>query len=91
MPALLLGISEIYVSASTITDYLKIKRIYITIINEGNVGTNVIVRCIRLNIVFLGKQLVLHILCPDTHIYPECKAHPRYYIFICGLSSCTKF
>jgi hypothetical protein len=40
---------------------------------------------VRVTIVAVEKQQVLHTLCVCSLSYPACKAHAPYYIVICGL------
>ena len=55
---------------------------------------NVILRLFRVNVVVVGKQSVLHILCVClcfcSLCYPAWKAHAPYYMIICVLSGFTE-
>jgi hypothetical protein len=57
--------------------------------NICNVHTNITVKRVRVDIVALKKQKVLHILCVCSLNYPACKAHALYYTVIWGLSGST--
>jgi len=60
---------------------------------------NEISRRVRVTIVAMDKQEVIHILnvcvcvcvCVCSVSYPACKAHAPYYTVICGLSGFTIF
>ena len=54
---------------------------------------NVTMKLIRVTIVLVDKQQILHILrvCVCSFIYPTRKAHAPYYIVISGLSGSTTF
>jgi hypothetical protein len=54
---------------------------------------NVTVRRVRVSIVTVEKQKLLHILvvCLCSLRYPACKAHAPYYIVTCGLSGLQYF
>jgi hypothetical protein len=59
--------------------------------NSGNERINVTYRCVRVTIVAVEKQEVLHILCVCSLSYPTRKAHASYCIVNFGLSGCTIF
>jgi len=61
----------------------------------ATVHINFTLRLVRVTIVAMEEQLVLHILsvcvCICSFSYPTCKAHAPYYVVICVLSGSTIF
>jgi len=59
----------------------------------GTVFINVTMRRVRATTDTLEEQLIVHIqsVCVCSLIYLACKAHARFYVFICDLSRFPMF